>query len=899
VYKSQNNFTAGEWSPFLDGRADLQKYDSACLTLQNFRPLPWGGATLRPGTEYVGQCKFANKPSRLIPFNYSTTLSYIIEAGDYYFRFWNSNGKPVNVTTAPAIAASTAYAIGAYTQDTGNNAVYYCILGFTTSGTPAQPSADPTHWVQQNIMEIPTVFPYQSLFSVQFRQLNDEMRMVNPSYPPQTLTFSGPTAWSIQPTQWKYPVLLDQNAVQSVVMAAGATSGSTTLTASAPAWVTDLYYPMYTAVENAGVIYTATSSFTSGASFAADLAAGLWAPAGIFQAGHVGSMWELQQLREAASELIDLNNQTVGVTAYSGTIEIEGDWTFTTSQFWWGDVQVQRSIDGGTTWTVIRDFQAASDQNYSTSGTENPPDIGFPPVLYRIAYTMSGAPFDSAIWTGVPPTQYAYANAALESEDAYIAGLFLVTGYVSATEVNVDVIIPPQDTTTSYLWSEGAFSDYRGYPQCIGFYEQRILYSGTLYLPNTVWGSVTSDFDNFQYSSDDDGALSFQPAVAQQNQACWLASLLRIHLGTAGEEIIMASGDLDEALTPSNVTMRAQSYYGSSAIQPMLLQNSILFVERNGLRVREMRELSPYIVPTDFIAPDLTLLSQHITEPGLVYMDFGRLPDPLAYFVRGDGVMPVMTYNREQNIVAWARYVTQGKFESVAVIYGAGADEVWVTVNRPFGDDGAPIRYIESFTNDFSEGNSSTIPLNCALDCAFSGYAVEPPQNSIGGFGYIAGQTVTAVVDGAEYAGIVVGDDGTVTLPPLVTGSTWTVGVPYTALLTPMKPEMQGQDGSSQGRQRRISEIVVRFRNTMTIDFGYDPEQAVWQTLQFRSPNDTVGQNSQYIAATTHPNGVIDVPLPGPFPGGNDFSGQFNIRVSHAFNATILGIFTKFEVLKD
>jgi hypothetical protein len=85
----------------------------------------------------------------------------------------------------------------------------------------------------------------------------------------------------------------------------------------------------------------------------------------------------------------------------------------------------------------------------------------------------------------------------------------------------------------------------------------------------------------------------------------------------------------------------------------------------------------------------------------------------------------------------------------------------------------------------------------------------------------------------------------------------------------------------------------------MTIDFGYDPEQAVWQTLQFRSPNDTVGQNSQYIAATTHPNGVIDVPLPGPFPGGNDFSGQFNIRVSHAFNATILGIFTKFEVLKD
>lgn len=798
-----NNFTAGEWSPFLDGRADLAKYETACLSMKNFRPLPWGGATYRSGTEFVGLAKDGNAVCRLIPFNYSTALSYVLELGNKYMRFWYSSGTPV-------FLAGVAYEI-------------------STPWTTAQ------------------------LFGIQFKQINAQVRLTHPAVAPQTLTYASATSWSIASTAWKYPPLLNQNATQANVLSVGATTGHTTLTSSVAQ----------------------------------------------FNAGHVGSYWEVQHLRPSSSEILDMNNQTNGVKVYSAALVVQGDWTFSTSQFWYGRVQVERSVDAGATWVVIRDFTAKSDQNYSTSGTESAPNIGDPSVQYRIAYTKTDDPFVAAVWVGAAPTEYAFAQASLEAQDAYIAGLVVVASYVSSTVLIVDVVISPYSTDDTYLWSEGAFSTYRGFPQCIAFYEQRLLYSGTSFNPNTIWGSVTGDFDNFQYSSNDDAAVAFQPAVCQQNQAAWIATLLRIHLGTSGEEIIMASGNLDEALTPSNVTMRAQSFYGSTPIQPILLQNSVIFVERNGLRVREMRELSPYVVPTDFVAPDLTLLAEHITQPGLVEMDFGRLPDPLAYFIRADGVMPVCTYNREQNINAWAQYITAGSYESVAAIYGSPADEIWVSVKRTL--NGNTVRCIEVFTTDPAQ--YPDIRANLMLDCAtqFKVNIYNPVTDTTlfvganpGGMYWLKNMTVTVVVDGAEYAGILVGSDGVAALPSgvtLTTDSIVNVGLPYVGYLTPMKPELQDQEGSSQGEIRRVQKVTVRARNSRSLEYSGGANPTAWQTLQFRAPDDTTGTTTGLVA------GVYDFPLPGPWPDGNNFTGQVNIRQSHPVPLTILAISVKFDVL--
>lgn len=872
--KSQNNFTAGEWSPFLDGRSDLEKYGNACLKLTNFRPLPWGGATYRQGTLLAGLAKTPTIHVRLIPFNYSTSVSYVIELGNQYMRFWNSNGTPVTVAAhsavAPNFVLSTTYPPGAFVTDTLNSLVYYTVGGVVNAPQTPSTYVSGSPWVLQSQFEL--ISPYTAtftndpsgadqIFAVQYKQINAQMRITHPLLAPQTLTYGGSaTAWTIAATAFKYPPLLNQNAVQANTLSVGATTGSTTLTSST---------------------------------------------AGTFVAGHVGSYWEIQHLRVSASTVLSLN--TAG-TATSANIAIQGDWTFSTSQFWDGVVQVQRSIDAGATWTTIREFTAKCDQNYSTSGTETAPAIGFPVILYRIRYVQNAAPFTAGNWVGSAPSQYSPAQASLESQDAYIAGLLLVTGFTDSQHVTVSTIISPASTATTYLWSEGAFSTVRGFPQSVAFYEQRMLYSGTTFLPNNVWGSVTSDFDNFQFSDNDDGAVSFQPAVCQQNQTAWLATLLRVHVGTSGEEIVMASGNLDEALTPSNITMRAQSYYGSAPIQPLLLQNSILFIERNGQRVREMRELSPYVVPTDFIAPDLTLMAEHIVQPGIIQMDFGRLPDPLGYFVRSDGGLAVMTYNREQNINAWALYQTAGQYESVASIYGKPADSVWVSVFRIL--NGAAVRTIEVFTVDpASFPNEST---NMMLDCGTQ-VTVTPGATSISGLTAYSNTVVTLVIDGAEYAGLTVSGGGVLTFPPNVIAGvncTANIGLPYVGYLIPMKPVLQDQEGPSQGRRLRVSEVELRVRNSLSVQFAGVPAASIFpiltssfQEYAFRAPNDTVGMNTsltgfdpngtKYDPSTS--NGVADFALPGPWPDGNNFSGQISLQQKHPWPLTILGIFYKLE----
>jgi len=892
-----NNFSAGEWTPFLDGRTDLAKYGSACTKLENFRPLPWGGATFRSGTLQFGLAKNGGSPCRLIPFNYSTALSFVIELGNQYLRIWQSNGTPVTTTATVLWVSGSPYVVGNYVQDPGDsNNTYYCIAN--VSG-PTQPHSDGSHWSKQTILEIPTPYFPAQIRQVHVRQINAQMRMTISGVTPYTLTYLGGNSWTFIPTVFKYPVLMDQNSAQSLKLSLSSITqgGSATMTASAPTWLTGTYYIPRTYVLNSGSLYVCQVAHTSG-TFNTDLFNGLWQLVTFFNSSHVGSQWEIQTLNPASSVLVDMNNQSVGVPFHSASVIVQGAWNFTTSQFWWGTVSVDRSIDGGTTWVVIRTFSAKSDQNYATSGTEPAPTIGAPQVLYRITYTQAGAPFAGSIWVGAAPSQYSYAQASLVVQSAYVAGVVTVTSYVDPLDVFVTINLAPLSGAASYLWSEGAFSAYRGFPATIGFYEQRLLYSGTAAQPNRVWGSVTGDFDNFQYSSNDDGAVAFQPAVCQQNQVGWIGTILRIHLGTSGEEILMASGNLDEALTPSNVTMRAQSFYGSAAFQPLLLSNSILFVERNGLRIREMRELSPYVVPTDFIAPDLTLLSEHILGPGLFQMDFGRLPDPLCYFVRSDGQMAVLTYNREQNITSWGRYTTQGNFESVACIYGAPADVVWVSVKRHL--NGVDVRSIEAFTVD--PASFPNIQTNMLLDCG---------AQFLGGIGFIPGATqlvaalpnmkntvVTAVIDGAEYVGLTVDNNGTLTFPPNVTATNAVnVGLPYVGQISPMKPEMESQEGASQGRKRRIKEIVLRVRNSVSVEFAGGDNPTTFNECQFRSTLDALGSMTPLGGPAGNVNGIVDIPLPGPWPEGNDFSGKITLQQQHPFPLTILGVFTKFAVL--
>jgi len=95
VHPFQSNFTAGEITPKLAGHIDFNKYANGLETLENMTTFPQGGATRRSGTRFVCEVKDSSAVTRLIPFEFSVTQSYVLEFGASYIRFYKDNGQIV------------------------------------------------------------------------------------------------------------------------------------------------------------------------------------------------------------------------------------------------------------------------------------------------------------------------------------------------------------------------------------------------------------------------------------------------------------------------------------------------------------------------------------------------------------------------------------------------------------------------------------------------------------------------------------------------------------------------------------------------------------------------------------------------------------------------------------
>jgi hypothetical protein len=85
---AQNNLSAGELSPLLEGRTDIEKYFSSVGTMRNWLPMVQGGMTRRPGFHFADYPKHNDKICRLVPFEYGTTQAYVVEVGHQYMRFF-------------------------------------------------------------------------------------------------------------------------------------------------------------------------------------------------------------------------------------------------------------------------------------------------------------------------------------------------------------------------------------------------------------------------------------------------------------------------------------------------------------------------------------------------------------------------------------------------------------------------------------------------------------------------------------------------------------------------------------------------------------------------------------------------------------------------------------------
>lgn len=191
-----NNFNGGELSPYLDVRSDVGKYGSGCSIMEGFMPLIEGGAKRIPGTYFVTEVKHSAKITRLIPFSFSTTQTYVLEFGDLYIRFYKGLGQ-IYVDYA-AWVTTTNYVLGnLVTQGAG----YYRCLIAHAAGVFADDLAagkwEASGGATDVAYEIPTTYLEAELFTLKFVQSADTLFIVHPGHPPAKLTRTAHTTWTL------------------------------------------------------------------------------------------------------------------------------------------------------------------------------------------------------------------------------------------------------------------------------------------------------------------------------------------------------------------------------------------------------------------------------------------------------------------------------------------------------------------------------------------------------------------------------------------------------------------------------------------------------------------------------------------------------------------------------
>jgi len=813
------SFNAGEVSPFIDARTSLEKYRSACRTLENFQILPYGGVIRRPGTEFRGTTLNPNLGEvRLIGFNFSTTTRFVIEMGVGYMRFWNASTGQLQTNASGGILTVNHPYVGAHLRE------------------------------------------------VQFVQINDLMYFAHANYPPRKLSRLADNNWTFETVVFDYPPLFEQNTTDTTIRVTNEI-GYTTLTASTPIfddsmnggqWALEWKRPLATvSVDIAGNYLSDLMDVEGDWTFTTF---GIWDASiqilrypndkmekGYTQTGTLTRSGATATVSHPAhgyntGDLLAINASGNTAPFHTGrtslatiTVTSEDAYTYPVANS--GATTCPNAfVENISQMEVVKEYdRATGESNIITTGTESARCGMLIRVLNYTSNTKGRAVIESSDFrTGGLVTIVDTYMADWAASTVYVVGDYVTqgganykcttphtsgatfdvtkwiiqNGLTSSTKAGANVTrwlsASARNGAKTLFWSEAAFSAKRGYPRSVAMHEQRLCFGGTSSQPNTIWCSQIDNFENFKTGVTASDAVQFTLAASEGNRINWMYSQSQLLIGTSGDEWTIGSADSSASLSATNVQASRQSSYGSKYMRAALVNDVLLFVQRNG---RKVRELVYELNKDGWVAPDLTLLAEHITSGEIVEVAYQQQPDAVLWCVRGDGTLIAMTYERDQKVVGWHRHVIadNADVESVATIYGNGTeDEVWMVVKRTVS--GQDYRTIERFPLLWRKHLDDQTANSWRYLDGWSKIDAGAAGRTISGLDRFNGKTVTVMQDGQAPITRTVAS-GAITVPAAAAGY---VGLPYTSTLTPMKLDMDLEDGSSQGRKKRIHKIIAR-----------------------------------------------------------------------------------------
>lgn len=778
-------------------RQDVKRVSMSCQVMTNWKPRVLGSMMIRPGQQYLFNSA-SNNRARYIPFVYATDDKALLEFTASVMRVVINDA----LITRPAVTAAVtngtfAGNIAGWTDssDGGATAPAWVLKGATNTMQLASNGTARSCATQQVVVNEPgTEHALRIVIYNGPLQLRVGTAVNDDSYVNLTTLDTGVHSIAFTPTgnfyiQFSSTLIRTTNIESCTIEASGIVSLPSPYAEAnlrkiradqesqsadvmfmaceglqqrkverrgthpnARSWSLVLYRPETGPflVQNTGPTTMTPGALNGNTTLTASLPT--------FRSTHVGALFSVVSTGQTVTKnMAALNDATASIrvtgvgTNRAFTINISNLTAIGAGR----TVILQRSFDNSV-WAAVsgKSWVADTVESY-TDGLDNQE------VWYRLLLSVVGG-------AGTTVSILSIATGS-------VTGVARVTAYTSATVVSVEVLADFGGTTATDTWSEGQWSDRRGWPTAVTFYEGRLGWYGKNYINE----SESDNFEGFSPDTEGDSAsINRTIGSGAVDVINWALPLQRLVLGSQGREHSVRSSSLDEPLTPTNFNIKTASSQGSAPVPALKVDKSGVYVQRGGTRVFELVfDSGAY----EYGSEHLSALVPEIGRPGIVMCGAQRQIDTVLHFVRSDGVVAALLFDKVENVKCW--YLTEsdaagGQIEDVCVLPGDSDDEedqVYYSVKRTI--NGATVRFLEKVALE-SECLGGTVTKLADSFVLYQGPAVT---NVAAGFAsHLEGEQVVVWADGVD-VGTATDSNGVRTLTYTIVGGQLNAALPNAA----------------------------------------------------------------------------------------------------------------------
>ncbi len=434
----------------------------------------------------------------------------------------------------------------------------------------------------------------------------------------------------------------------------------------------------------------------------------------------------------------------------------------------------------------------------NTSGVESLPTAEVSHTINDITNTYGS----SITWTASVDSDIDYYRVYRDNNSVGGSTLYAWVGDTK-TLVFEDFNIAPDASDTPPEDFE-PFSGANDKPATVGFFQQRQFFANTDNNPQDISVTELANYESMRSSrpARSTDAIFFTLKAEQVNEFRHIVGLDSLIFFTSGGEWKMTEGQ-ERVLTPFSIGLRRQSRWGSSHTRPVIVGDSIIFIQEKGNRVRDLfYEVGGQ--QEKYIGNELSSMSYHLFKGFTIdEMDYADEPDGILWCIRSDGRLLGLTYQREHNVWAWHQHTTplSGEFESVAVISEGGRDVPYFIVKRTVNS--STVRYIERFEPAYNV-NTDTVNDVWYVDSGLQYNGV--PATVMTGLDHLENENVHGVADGNVVGPLLV-TGGSVTIPN--EASKVTLGLLYIPALETLDIEPESLKQTLKGSKIAVAKVTI------------------------------------------------------------------------------------------